>query len=188
MEDLTGQKFGRWTVIKFEGRSKNRHPMWKCICVCGKEKIIGHYFLLYKQSQSCGCLNKEITSKRSIRNDSGKKVLYRRYESSAKRRGLDFLLNMPLFEFLTKGHCFYCGEKPKQLVKKVSIEGHYIYNGIDRVDNSRGYTPENCIPCCEKCNFLKSSRKYDDFISHIIKIANHMNLQKLKKYPQLNKS
>lgn len=34
----------------------------------------------------------------------------------------------------------------------------YFYNGIDRLDNTKGYTPENSVACCKHCNSLKGDR------------------------------
>lgn len=39
------------------------------------------------------------------------------------------------------------------------MNGEFISNGIDRIDNNRGYVKENCVPCCKTCNYAK--RKMD---------------------------
>ena len=62
--DLTGQKFGRWTVLyKTSKRTKNRTVIWHCRCECGNEKDVDAYTLRSGQSKSCGCLQKEIAAK-----------------------------------------------------------------------------------------------------------------------------
>lgn len=33
----------------------------------------------------------------------------------------------------------------------------YTYNGVDRLDSSMGYTPDNCVPCCWECNNMKGA-------------------------------
>jgi len=45
--------------------------------------------------------------------------------------------------------------------------GHYKYNGIDRKINSRGYTPDNSLPCCRTCNFMKKDMDYQTFVDWI---------------------
>ena len=61
--DLVNQRFGRWTVLyKTEKRTKNRGVIWHCKCDCGNEKDVDAYALTSKQSQSCGCRQKEIIS------------------------------------------------------------------------------------------------------------------------------
>lgn len=62
--DMTGQKFGRWTVIGFDC-NKNRQTMWKCRCDCGTEKSVEGAHLRDGRSKSCGCLTREKTSLRS---------------------------------------------------------------------------------------------------------------------------
>ena len=62
--DMTGQKFGRWTVIGFDC-NKNRQTMWKCRCDCGTERSVEGARLRDGRSKSCGCLTRESTSLRS---------------------------------------------------------------------------------------------------------------------------
>lgn len=54
--DLTGERFGRLTVISF-AYSKNKQTYWLCRCDCGKEKIIQRSSLLRGETKSCGCYN-----------------------------------------------------------------------------------------------------------------------------------
>lgn len=61
--DLTGQRFGRWTVMNItDKRTKNRTIIWHCKCDCGNEKDVDGYTLKSGQSKSCGCLQKEKAS------------------------------------------------------------------------------------------------------------------------------
>jgi hypothetical protein len=67
--DLTGQKFGRLTVLYQNGKTKNRSIIWHCKCDCGKEKDIDGHSLRRGKTKSCGCLNtenhiKDITGQR----------------------------------------------------------------------------------------------------------------------------
>ena len=50
---------------------------------------------------------------------------------------------------------------------------NYSYNGIDRKDNTRGYEPDNCLPCCGLCNRMKSALSYGDFMDWIGRVINH---------------
>ena len=63
--DMTGQKYGRLTVIRYAGKAKDRHAKWLCLCECGKEVVVLGRSLRRGSTQSCGCLQKELTSKRS---------------------------------------------------------------------------------------------------------------------------
>ncbi|CDN42067.1 hypothetical protein BN871_AT_00690 [Paenibacillus sp. P22] len=53
--ELTGRRFGRWTVLKRAGKSNNRKIMWLCQCVCGEERPVLSNRLLSGESTSCGC-------------------------------------------------------------------------------------------------------------------------------------
>lgn len=61
--DLTGQKFGRLTVIGYAGKSCTNRALWKCICDCGNETVAKSDALKSGDKQSCGCLNSENKSK-----------------------------------------------------------------------------------------------------------------------------
>lgn len=58
IKDITGQTFGRLTVIKHAGFDSNRHSLWLCKCQCGNEKVISNANL-GRNTFSCGCLHKE---------------------------------------------------------------------------------------------------------------------------------
>lgn len=58
--DLVGQNFGRLTVLEFAGRDRSGRSRWKCLCDCGKQKIIDGYHLKKQHIRSCGCLKTEL--------------------------------------------------------------------------------------------------------------------------------
>ena len=60
------------------------------------------------------------------------------------------------FKILDSSPCSYCGDNGKV--------------GIDRIDNSKGYTKENSTPACKLCNFMKKAMTVQDFLNHIKKI------------------
>jgi hypothetical protein len=60
--DLTGEHFGRLTVVRYEGRN-HRHRFWKCRCDCGGITVSRGDALASGLSKSCGCLNREIVSR-----------------------------------------------------------------------------------------------------------------------------
>ena len=86
---------------------------------------------------------------------------YSQYRHGAKRRGYSWELTLEQFVSMYNGNCTYCGDK---------IEGI----GIDRVDNTQGYTEENSVYCCEKCNKFKMAYEYDDWIHHMKKILKNL--------------
>lgn len=63
--DLTGQRFGRLTVIKRVGLdSTGKNSTWLCRCDCGVEKVISRVSLVRGGSRSCGCLNSQESKQR----------------------------------------------------------------------------------------------------------------------------
>lgn len=63
MIDLTGQKFNRFTVIKYDDtRNPYPSPYWICKCECGNLKSVRSDHLRKGEIQSCGCLQKEVSS------------------------------------------------------------------------------------------------------------------------------
>src|SRR5690606_27568041 len=67
--------------------------------------------------------------------------------------------------------CFYCGDIPR--VPKRSIQPTKRYppvNGIDRVNSNLGYTLENIVPCCKRCNWMKLNISLTDFLRHVGRI------------------
>ena len=84
LDDLTGKKFGRLTVIKIDKRDKNRNYYWFCRCECGNEKSIKGDHLKRKLVKSCGCLREEYENlldrkygKLTVLKEEGKKGKYR---------------------------------------------------------------------------------------------------------------
>lgn len=63
-EDLTGQRFGSLTVLYENGRDNNRHVIWHCKCICGKEINVSSPDLKSESTRSCGCqkqIERQIT-------------------------------------------------------------------------------------------------------------------------------
>src|SRR3954465_12737353 len=53
MIDLTGQRFGRLTVVACAGRTKRGNTIWTCRCDCGNEKIVQASHLRSGSIMSC---------------------------------------------------------------------------------------------------------------------------------------
>ena len=74
---------------------------------------------------------------------------YDYYLGRANKKNLEFLLTQNQFNILICFDCYMCG--------KETNENHI--NGIDRIDNTKGYTLDNCLACCGTCNYIKN--KFD---------------------------
>ena len=96
-------------------------------------------------------------------------IIYGHYKRSAKERNLDFSLTKEQVRELIEQDCYYCGQKPVARFTAVGCAGDYESNGIDRVDNSKGYVLDNCVPCCKMCNFAKRDSTVEEFTEWIKK-------------------
>ncbi len=158
--DLTGQRFGRWTVIErgtdHFTKSGARLTTWKCVCDCGAHKEIAMQSLRKGTSVSCGCYGKENKSK----------LLAERNRKNAKhgrsKERLHAVWNGMINRcYNPKNSCFkmyggrgitVCEEWKNDYM---SFREWAIANGydesvgfgkctLDRIDNSRGYSSSNC--------------------------------------------
>lgn len=103
------------------------------------------------------------------------KHLFHFYKFQAKEREFAFDLTQDEFRTLTKQDCFYCGVEPAIIHKRLISNGEYICNGVDRLDNSIGYTTNNCVPCCTRCNMMKKCMSLDEFVASCQKISDYQN-------------
>lgn len=89
--DLTNKRFGRVTVL-FKNKENTSYNVrsWHCICDCGNEFDSTSSSLLNGHTQSCGCLNKELTSLRSVKDITGQKfgklTVIKRYKNNTVDR------------------------------------------------------------------------------------------------------
>lgn len=63
MKIIIGDKFARLTILSFEDRNRQYDSLWKVRCDCGNEFIVRGGVLKNGHTQSCGCLQREQTSK-----------------------------------------------------------------------------------------------------------------------------
>lgn len=103
--------------------------------------------------------------------------IFRQYKNSSKKRFGELKLTKEQVDSLINQNCVYCGASPRERYVMVS---HYavktIANGIDRVDNSKPYTLDNCVPCCKTCNLMKHKLTVETFKEQIRKVYNHICL------------
>jgi hypothetical protein len=173
--DITGKRYGRWTVLSQAPRDprKGGDAEWRCRCDCGTESVVRSSCLRTQESRSCGCLHRELNTLNNTKppGHAARRGLFSTYRAKSKHRGLGWEIEPELFYQLTSQNCTYCGSKPSQVSKGRTHNGHYLYNGLDRVDSSKGYFPDNVVPCCGICNFAKGRMSHGHFMDWIIRIV-----------------
>jgi len=167
--DETGHRYGKLVVIEQAGSDKHG-AKWLCRCDCGKETTILGYSLRHGSTKSCGCLQGSPLPK----GVAAFNHLYSGRERMAKKEGHKWELTKEQVHFLSKQLCHYCGAEPAQIHSgRGRTNGPYIYNGIDRVDNSCGYTMDNVVPCCKVCNFAKKAKTVKEFTDWVTRVYKH---------------
>lgn len=168
--DRRGMTFGNLTVLEYHG-NKNESHLWECRCDCGNETIAKTCDLTSGHKKSCGCLKKLPEGQAALN------AHFRTYKKGATTRGLEFSLNKVEFKDIVTQDCHYCGENPTYTESKeiLACNGNIKVNGIDRIDNSQGYTADNTLPCCSSCNFLKGTLGYEEFTNLCKKISKNLN-------------
>jgi len=68
LNDLTGQRFGKLTVVqRAAANDKRNRARWLCVCDCGTKKVVAGCHLISGDTRSCGCLRREVAAQRSTR-------------------------------------------------------------------------------------------------------------------------
>jgi len=163
--DEIGNIYSKLKVVERSGMSKNGCVTWLCICECGNTIIIAGTNLRSHSCTSCGCarfLPPGVSALHSI---------IRIYKYNAKTRGLVWTLTKEQAIKLFDANCYYCGAAPSNVGTGSEGNSTYIYSGIDRIDNSIGYLPDNVVSCCKMCNVAKNTYDVDEFISWVHRIA-----------------
>lgn len=162
-ENKIGKRYGKLLIT--DSFVEKRKTMYVCICDCGNNCNVWSSDL--RRRKSCGCLHFE----RKNTQENLERQLYNSYKYSASERGLDFELTKPQFIALVNGNCFYCGIEKCNPIKDVhKLKEIRLFNGIDRVNNSKSYTVDNCVSCCKTCNIAKRGLSKIDFKNWVDRI------------------
>lgn len=143
LKDLTGQTFGRLTVLEIAGNNKHRQTYWICQCSCGKQTKVLEYNLIQGKTKSCGCL---IRESHYIKHNGKKEYprLYRIWKGMRQR------CNNPssaAYKDYGGRGISICEEWEEGFVnfRDWALANGYQDNlTIDRIDPDGNYCPENC--------------------------------------------
>lgn len=155
-----GQRFGKWEVVSLtESPYQNtKHTFYECKCECGRVAKIKASVLKCGRSTK-GCVFCKTQKSKGL---SAFNRLYRNYKRQALSRNLEWDLTEDQFREITSSNCHYTGLPPSSIMK--TVNGQYVYNGIDRLYNNEGYNINNCVACTGEINRMKSNLSYSQFI------------------------
>ncbi len=155
-KDLTGNKYGRLTVVGLSDKKSGRKSFWVCKCDCGNEKLVRSDSLKSGDVKSCGCLKKEqddINLDRTAHNHSKTNL-------HSKWLGIKARCYNPkekAYKYYGARGITMCDEWKNDFV---TFENWALNNGytpdltIERINVNDIYKPENCkwIPFKEQAN------------------------------------
>jgi hypothetical protein len=138
--DMSGQRFSRWYVVKQAGNTPRGAALWDCICDCGTRKPVVGVYLRKGISTSCGCasrdriatLNKTHGQSNSRLHETWSNMRRRCQDKSNMRYGGAGITVCDEWQSFQNFHAWALGS------------GYESHLTIDRIDNSKGYSPENC--------------------------------------------
>lgn len=143
--DLTGQVFGRLTVIcRHPHTGKNTNALWECVCLCGNTTVVRGADLRSPGSgiKSCGCLSREKTELRNLTHGKSKLPEYVIWKGMKTRCLNSKNKSFPRYggrgitvcnEWLVSFPDFYKHLGPRPSPK----------HSLERIDNNAGYFPGN---------------------------------------------
>ena len=161
-KDLSGQKFGRLTVI-MRSIGKYPRPHYNCICECGNKIIVDGRSLTSGNTRSCGCLHKEQLAERNTKHGERYTKLYKTWISMKQR----CTIHKSKYKQWEGRGVRVCEEWSDSFI---AFKEWAIANGyndtltIDRIDVNGNYEPSNCrwITKAEQ-QFNKTNTRYFEY-------------------------
>lgn len=162
--DLTGQTFGRWTVLARGPKgSRNQRRRWTCRCECGVEREVQTSNLTGSLSTSCGCARADGVRQACATHALSDSPLHRLWRNIRKRCNTPTCKSYPNYggrgiQMCAEWNDFACF---------LSDMGPTYQPGltIERVDNNGNYEPHNCI-WIPKSQQSKNRRPYSEWKRH----------------------
>lgn len=149
--DLTGQKFGKLTVIKREKNIRKNDgsiiSRWMCKCDCGNETIVYSSFLKNGHTKSCGCLQKKNATKKFTKHNLSKSRIFKTFMSMKRRC---YTKSQTAYKYYGARGIKVCAEWLDKDNGFINFYNWAMQNGytddltIDRIDVNGNYEPSNC--------------------------------------------
>lgn len=151
LADLSGQRFGRWIVLGPSATRIDGRESWLCRCDCGTVRVVLGKSLKSGRSKSCGCISREKASLRmTVKHQEsgfdgrGRTRLYRIWIDIKRRCQDPRHLNYLKYGARGIGVCQEWSISFDSFREWSVCHGYSDQMTIDRIDNEKGYSPENC--------------------------------------------
>ena len=178
--NILGKTFGNWKVIEII--KKTNRPI-KLLCTkCNVSISYITFYKLIKLTQDSCCRVCTCKLKRKNIRNVCTQVQYTEYKRRAQRTNYMFSLTLEDIDNMLYSNCYWCNNPPNREFKRKYKKGYVsiLRNGIDRLDNTKGYAKENCVPCCWDCNEMKKDRTIELFLNQIKKIYHNKYEKEIK--------
>lgn len=157
--DLTGQRFGRLVVVA-RAPSENRRTRWHCLCDCGTEKTVRMQSLTTRnpkaQTRSCGCLHRDITSRKDAASRDPAHLMLWDAKKRAKAKGVSFSITAD--DTLIPEKCPLLGIP---LARSAGFRSASSPS-LDRVRPELGYVPGNVWVISYRANMIKNDASLEE--------------------------
>lgn len=141
--DMTGCRYGAWTVLNQAGNTKGGGALWNARCDCGAVKAVLGADLRQGKSTNCGCEKARRTGDRARTHGAAGTRLYRIWQNMRARCGRKSHPQFP--EYGGRGIAVCADWKDFPTFQRWALSNGYADNlSIDRIDNDQGYRPDNC--------------------------------------------
>ena len=141
LNDLTGMRVGNWQVLYRNGSTANKAAKWHCKCLlCGNECDVVGTSLTNGLSTKC----RKCVPKTSLSKPHRKERIYHIYTAMKQRC---YNPNAKYYKDYGGRGITVCGEwkdNPDAFIEWSFANGYGESLTIDRIDNSKGYSPQNC--------------------------------------------
>ena len=142
--DLTGQRFGRLTVLEYSHTNKHKKSMWKCLCDCGNETIVVGNNLKQNLTTSCGCVHNENAAALKTTHGLHRCRIYRIWAGMKNRCNNSHIPSHKNWGGRGIKVCDEWQNSFEAFYDWAMANGYRDDLSIDRIDNDGNYEPSNC--------------------------------------------